>query len=175
MIRKSIPNRSDILGALAGLAEPGQIVELRLLEYQCRGRGSSTVSGYFDDIAALLPNRDPFARSNAPGQSRRRLWLPGLGSEAARRARTMPAAGRSGPASCTLQNPRQPVRSIGNVISLATDCATQFPDTCGIEDALIDPHPLVVEPARKCFKAAIDHLVILGRQVYSIEEMCTVP
>jgi hypothetical protein len=48
------PDRSEILRALELLAEPGQIVELRLLEVQGQGqRIPLTMSGYFDDFKLL--------------------------------------------------------------------------------------------------------------------------
>jgi hypothetical protein len=48
------PDRSEILRALELLAEPGQVVELRLLEVQSKGqRFPLTMSGYFDDLKPL--------------------------------------------------------------------------------------------------------------------------
>ncbi len=50
----ALPDRAEILRALTLLAEPGQIVELRLLEVQGRAqRIPITMSGYFDDFRAL--------------------------------------------------------------------------------------------------------------------------
>jgi len=51
------PNLPEILRALALLAEPGQVIELRLLEVQAQGpRIPTTMSGYFDDFKLLANN-----------------------------------------------------------------------------------------------------------------------
>lgn len=52
---KSIqPDRSEVLRALELLAEPGQVVELRLLHVQSQGQQFPvTMSGYFDDFELL--------------------------------------------------------------------------------------------------------------------------
>jgi hypothetical protein len=48
------PDRSEVLRALGVLAEPGQVVELRLLGVQSQGqRIPVTMSGYFDDFELL--------------------------------------------------------------------------------------------------------------------------
>lgn len=48
------PDPPEIQRALDLLAEPGQVIELRLLEVQCQGqRFPVTMSGYFDDFKLL--------------------------------------------------------------------------------------------------------------------------
>jgi replicative DNA helicase len=48
------PDRSEILRAVALLAEPGQLVELRLLDVHLQGqRFPATMSGYFDSVELL--------------------------------------------------------------------------------------------------------------------------
>jgi hypothetical protein len=61
------PDLPEILRALGLLAEPGQIIELRLLEVQAQGqRIPTTMSGYFDDLQ-LLANSAIKYGGNAKG------------------------------------------------------------------------------------------------------------
>jgi len=50
-------HRPEVLRALDLFAEPGQVVELRLLKVQCQGqRFPVTMSGYFDNLKLLADN-----------------------------------------------------------------------------------------------------------------------
>jgi hypothetical protein len=58
------PDRSEILRALELLAEPSQVVELRLLEVQSQGlRMPVTMSGYFDDFELLADSACKYGNS----------------------------------------------------------------------------------------------------------------
>ena len=56
------PDLPEILRALQLLAEPGQVIELRLLEVQGQGqRIPTTMSGYFDDFDLLANNASKYS------------------------------------------------------------------------------------------------------------------
>ncbi|MGA2186782.1 MAG: hypothetical protein ABSH47_27550, partial [Bryobacteraceae bacterium] len=89
------PDPSEIRRALSLLAEPGQIVELRLLEVQREGqRFSATMSGYFDDFKLLA------ASASKHGGTAKGVYVtlnpvkPALLARASNRLRT---AGRNDP------------------------------------------------------------------------------
>jgi hypothetical protein len=89
------PDRSEVLRALGVLAEPGQVVELRLLGVQSQGqRIPVTMSGYFDDFELLATSACRYGGSAKGVYVTLNPVKPALLARAANRLRT---AGRNDP------------------------------------------------------------------------------
>jgi hypothetical protein len=83
-------DKTRILAALERLAVPGQIVELRLLQVQLKGRqGSVTMSGYFDSAQALAGSAEEYADSATGAYITLNPVIPALLSRATNRIRTV--------------------------------------------------------------------------------------
>lgn len=79
-----------IKAAVSVLAEPGQVVELRLLQVQLPGRQSTaTMSGYFDSASVLAEKAAEFADSAKGAYITLNPVLPALLSRATNRIRTV--------------------------------------------------------------------------------------
>jgi hypothetical protein len=89
------PDRSEVLRALGVLAEPGQVVELRLLGVQSQGqRIPVSMSGYFDDFELLATGACRYGGSAKGVYVTLNPVKPALLARAANRLRT---AGRNDP------------------------------------------------------------------------------
>ena len=70
--------------------------------------------------------------------------------------------------------PGQPVRAFSNVIALAVDSPIQPPNPRGVEDFLIDFHPIVIEPGSQRLETALHEFVIAGGQFYTVKKISAV-